>query len=136
MPADLPVADDEIIIKRIPPGRDNIKQEADLRVRATSFAIQPRPNENYSSWSRQSITSPGKLLELEFKKRGEMLGWRVAAISVAAVRSFGLEVVADSTDEDEGHCLIVETEKQKFTDRIWSKLARQTTIVYTVETES
>ena len=60
----------------------------------------------------------------------DVSGWYVAAISVAAVRDLGLDVVPDPTEEDPGHCLIVPTEQQLFTPSIWTTLAKKTTIVY------
>jgi len=54
----------------------------------------------------------------------------VAALSAASVRELGLDVVAAPTEEDPGHCLIVETAEQHFTLKLWSKLAKLTEIVY------
>jgi hypothetical protein len=60
-----------------------------------------------------------------------MTGWSVAAVSVAAVRQLGLDVISDPTEEDPGHCLIVPTNDQGLTPKIWSKLAKKTEIVFT-----
>ena len=130
-----PVNDDEIILKRILPGKDNIKPKGSSTVRATSFGIKPRPSEEYPSWSRQRYTLASELLDLEAKKH-DVSGWTVAAVTVAAVRRLGLDVVSDPTEEDPGHCLIVPTSEQGFTATIWSTLAKETKIVYTGRDES
>lgn len=124
------IADGEIILRRISPGNDNIKQEGSASLRATSFAIRPHPHEKYPSWSRQSLTSPKRLLELEAVAGRDVSQWSVASASVASVRSLGLDVVSDPEEDDHGHFLIVETNRQQFTKRIWSALAKETLIVY------
>jgi hypothetical protein len=53
-------------------------------------------------------------------------GWGVCLLRVNDVRSLHLEVVAVPQNDDPGHCEIRPTEQQKFTDAIWSKLAKKT----------
>ena len=60
-----------------------------------------------------------------------MSGWSVAAVKVEEVRALGLDVAANPTKEDPGHCQIVPTPKQRFSNRLWSKLAKRTRVVYT-----
>lgn len=61
-----------------------------------------------------------------------MSGWHVAALPVAALRALGLRVEADPTPEDAGHCLIKPLAGDDFDgDKVWSKLAKQTRVVYT-----
>lgn len=124
------IADDEIILKRISPRHDNIKKKGVSAFRATSWAVRPRPDEKFPSWSRQIITSAQRLIEIEAATRRDMSGWSIAAVSVGAVRALGLEVETSPTEDDPGHCHIIPTRKQSFTDRIWSQLAKETEIVY------
>ena len=63
-------------------------------------------------------------------KKHDVSGWTVAAVTVASVRRLGLDVVSDPTEEDPGHCLIVPTSEQGFTATIWSRLAKETEIVF------
>ncbi|MGB2986952.1 MAG: hypothetical protein WBE26_13855 [Phycisphaerae bacterium] len=76
------------------------------------------------------LTSAERLLQLEAEHDRDIAGWRVAAILVAVVREFGLDVISAPTEEDPGHCLIVPTQRQPFTKRLWSKLARETEIAH------
>jgi hypothetical protein len=59
-----------------------------------------------------------------------MAGWHVVALPVAQVRELGLDVRFDPTDEDPGHCVIIEG-TQRFSDKLWSQLAKHTRVVYT-----
>jgi len=68
-------------------------------------------------------------LQIEGAKH-DITGWRVASLSAASVRELGLDVVAAPTEEDPGHCLIVETAEQLFTPTLWSELGKLTEIVY------
>lgn len=129
------ISNDEIILKRILPGKDNIKAMGSSKIRATKFGIQPRTNENFPSWSRRKITSEDRLLEIVGQVR-DISGWSVAAVSVSSVRRLGLDVVASPTNEDHGHCEIVPTSHQPFTNKIWSKLAKETTIIYPILKDS
>ncbi len=124
------IADDEILLKRISPRHDNTKKKGGSAFRATSWAVRRRPDEEFPSWSRQSITPAQRLIEIEAATRGDMSGWSVAALTVGAVRALGLEVESSPTEDDPGHCHVVPTHKQSFTDRIWSQLAKETKIVY------
>jgi hypothetical protein len=126
-----PLNDDEIILKRISPRKDNIKPKGGSGFRATSWAIQPRPGEEHSSWSQQSITPAKQLLEIEAAKGQNMSDWSVDSLTIGAVRALELDVVQAPTQEDPGHCLIVPTGEQPFTPKIWSKLAKKTSIIYT-----
>lgn len=123
------ISDDEILLRRISPDRNNIKPKGRTAYRATSWAIRPRPGEQCPSWSRENLTSAEELLQIE-GARHDITGWRVAALSAASVRELGLDVVAAPTEEDPGHCLIVETGEQLFTPTLWSELAKLTEIVY------
>jgi hypothetical protein len=59
-------------------------------------------------------------------------GWRVAAVKVSIVRALGLDVVASPTEEDPGHCHIISASEQQSSGKIWSRLAKDTRIVYPV----
>lgn len=124
------IADDDIILRRISPGEDKIKKKSTSAFRATSFAIQPLPGEEWPSWSRQSITSAQRLIEIEAATRPDMSGWSIAAVRVGEVRALGLEVESSPTQDDPGHCQIVPKPEQSFTKRVWSQLAKKTEIVY------
>lgn len=124
------IAENEVILKRLSNGDDNVKRLADLSLRSTSFGIKPRPSEEYPSWSRENITSPERLLEIEAEKGRDLSGWRVAAICVSTARELGLLVVASPTEEDPGHCHIEPASGESFSDKLWSKLAKKTWIAY------
>ena len=126
-----PVAADEVILKRIPPFPDNTKPRPDIGLTATSYAIRPRADERFPSWSRRVLTDPQALLRIEQRKGRDISGWHVAAVTVGEVEDLKLRVIEDPTPEDPGHCLIVPTPEQPFTNKIWSRLAKLTRIVYT-----
>ena len=127
-----PISSDEIILKRIPPFPGNTIERPAVGLTATSFAIRPRRDEQHPSWSRQEITSPQALLQIEAEKGTDVSSWSVAAVEVRTVRDeLGLEVIADPDEENPGHCLIVPTTRQRFTPGIWSQLAKRTRIIYT-----
>lgn len=130
MTSGVEVRSEELILRRVPPTPYNVKQRPDIGLTATSFAIRPRAGEKGPSWSRASITNPQQLIRIEEQKRGMMAGWHVVQVSVARVRELGLEVRSEPTDEDPGHCVIVER-TQTFSDRLWSQLAKHTRVVYT-----
>ncbi len=96
---------------------------------ATSFALQPRREEEHPSWS---TTVPIELISIEKNKGRDISGWNVAEVVVSVVRELGLDVVRDPTKDDPGHCHIVPTSHQPFTGKIWSKLAQKTRVVYAV----
>lgn len=123
----------DVLLRRLPPSnivettkyRPHIQEET-----ATSFAIQPRPGEEFPSWSLERITSPTELLAIEGRRRQDMTGWRVARVSVRDVQGLGLDVRADPLPgEDPGHCLIVPSASGKFSNKIWKKLAPLTRVV-------
>lgn len=130
------ISSDETILRRIPNHPDNTKDRREHGLTATSRALRPRKLERFPSWTRAGITCPRRLLQLEAEKGTNIIGWQVAAISVGAVREFGLDVRASPRDEDPGHCEIVPRERQQFTKSIWSRLATKTRIVYTGRDES
>lgn len=81
------------------------------------------------SWSRSSVTSPAQLRELAKETGADPEDYTVCYVTVAAVRSLGLDVVASPTNSDPGHCHISETDDQKFAAKVWSKLAKTTRIL-------
>lgn len=130
------VESDEVILKRLPGPQPDYPattiERPGIGLTATSFYLRPRPHEEYPSWSRQKLTSAETLLQLEADKGRDVSGWSVVAVRVEEVRSLGLEVAAKRTEEDPGHCQIVPTASQRFTDKkLWSKLAKRTKVVYT-----
>jgi len=129
--------EDRVILRRIPP-----EEEGSLHKRtifrehlacrtATSFALQPKPDEDFPSWSYSDITDPRQLIAIEIQKGADMTGWQVVNVSVAQVESLKIHVVPDPTQEDPGHCVIKPGDSGKFGRRVWSKLALMTRIVYT-----
>ena len=124
------IASDETILRRISDHPDNTKDRPGRGLTATARALRPRKGELTPSWSRQKITSPERLLELPVAEGIETSGWCVTAVTVAIVRSLGLDVKATPTEEDPGHCDIVRTEQQALTRGVWSRLAKETRIVY------
>lgn len=131
----LRIASDEIILKRLPPSRPGgpttRKNRPGIGLTATSFSLRPRPDEEHPSWSRRSITSAAELLSLAERQGLDIRGWSVCAVTVQDVRDLELDVVATPTDEDPGHCEVVPTERQRFTDKIWSRLAQRALVGYT-----
>lgn len=123
------VAPGKLIHRRIPRSPDNTIDRPGIGKTATSYAIRPRRDERYPSWSTEP--DPIKLLNIEARKGGDMSGWHVIALAVSHVEELGLRVVVDPTEEDPGHCLIVPTRDQAFTNKTWSRLAKRTRIVYT-----
>lgn len=123
------ISDHDTILKRIPPLPDNTKLRGET-LTATSFAIRPKEGE-YPSWSLERITPADALLNIEKRKGRDMAGWRVAAVLVSQVRELGLDVVPDPTDDDAGHCLIKPIRGEEFPDKVWSRLSKETRIVYT-----
>lgn len=133
MPEKLRISNDDTILKRIAPSRDEartVQQRGDA-LTATSLGIKPGRRNPYPSWSLQRVTSAQSLLEIEEKKGREMTGWSVAAVEVRQVRELGLVVVHDPTDEDPGHCLIEPAQGEQFSNKVWSQLAKKTRIVHT-----
>ncbi len=124
---------DETILRRVPPNREGSPAQLIERhgtLTATSIAIRPRRGEAAPSWSRRRITSPPELLEILASAGTDITGWSVVELKVAEVRSLGLDVSADPTVDDKGHCVIVPTLQQPFTDTIWSALAKRTRVVW------
>jgi len=68
-------------------------------------------------------------LAIEARKGRDVSDWSVITLSVREVRKVGLDVRADPTEEDAGHCVVVPTSGQRFTGGIWSKLAKRTRVV-------
>lgn len=129
MPSREPISSDEWIIRRIPPRPNCTVDRPGIGLTATSFAIRPRPQEKYPSWSRRALTSPRRLLQLAASSGIDTTGWQVAQLKVADVRQLGLDVVPEPTEEDPGHCHIVDTATRPFSDAVWSKLAPKALIV-------
>ena len=96
------IADEEIILRRIPPG--NYWQAPGPRIASTNFEL--RPHETGVSVSRNRFTSPEKLLSLAPAARiGE--DWRVAQAVVRDVRAMGFDVIPDPISDDTGHALLI-----------------------------
>jgi hypothetical protein len=126
------IPSEETIIRRLPP--DRVKHRPRVGTTATSFGLKPRRGE-YPSWSRKGITSPRQLVAIEEKKGRNITGWHVCEVAVSTVRELGLDVLHEPTEEDKGHCVIVPTKCQPFTDSVWSKLAQQARVIYTHKPE-
>ena len=96
LPTD-PIADDDILIRRVPPGEAWQKPGPV----PTSVNVELRPGETCLSASRVAITSPKALLDQTGARREQ--GWLVIRAKVADLRAFGLHVVSKPTDLDPGH---------------------------------
>lgn len=94
-----PIADDESVIRHIPGG--TTWQAPGPRITSKNFEL--RAGETGVSVSRQGITSAGALMA---RLGDPAKGSQIAVASVAAIRSLGLEVVADPKDYDAGHAEI------------------------------
>ena len=128
------ISDDEIILRRIPPDPRCVVGNEAGSVRASSFALRPKPDEKGPSFTRLKFTSPKELLNQLALQQIPSADWRVCKILVSDVRALGLEVVYSPTDIDAGHCEI-RPGKQKFTDAIWSKLAKKSRVLSVEEIE-
>lgn len=124
------ISGDETIIRRLPARPDTTKRRPNGELTATSFAIQPKPGESFPSWSRKRITAPEHLLHLAERQGYDITGWKVCQLAVQVVRGLGLDVVADPTDEDPGHCVIKPTTRRAFSKSVWSALAKQTRVLF------
>ena len=121
----------ETILRRITSHPNNTTIREIYGLTATSKALRPRKKtEDFPSYSLARITSAVRLLELEANKGTDIQGWGVLTLTVSAVRKHGLDVVASPTEEDPGHCHIEPTQRQSFTKQIWSRLAKETKIIY------
>ena len=129
------VSPDEIILRRLLSPKPGAPATTQIRpgigLTATSFSLRPRRGEQYPSWSRLLLTSPERLVELAAEDGCDVRGAHVCAVAVQVVRELRLDVVPDPTPADHGHCLIVPTTRQPFTDIIWKRLAQKTRIVHT-----
>lgn len=94
-----PVHDGEILLRHIPGG--TTWQAPGPRITSKNFEL--RPGETGISVSRAGTTSPDQLMA---RLGDPTKGSRIAAGSVADVRTLGLEVVPDEKDYDPGHALI------------------------------
>ena len=106
-----PIADDEIILRRIPPSTlDVISTKPCSQTggfRATSIRMSTLPGEQGLSCTRLSQTSPQKLVLDLLNDSVDPTGWHVCRVFVREVRSLGLEVIHKPTDRDPGHCEIL-----------------------------
>ena len=121
----------EIILRRIPPeGQVSSTQpRSEGGLRAASVRLQNRKGENCVSWSRLLITSPGQLLEQLALDDISPEGWMVCRIAVSEIRKIGWEVVYSRTEQDPGHCHVIETERHPFTRKLWKKVSLKTRIL-------
>ena len=97
------LSDDEIVMRHIP-GGPSWQVPPDGRIASPNFRL--KPNEAGISVSRLSVTSAQKLMELRGNPES---GSHIASARVGDICSFGYMVVADPTDDDPGHALIVPT---------------------------
>src|SRR2546430_275631 len=105
-----PIADDEVILRRVPPSTSNVvstklcPQTGGLR--ATSIRMSTLPGEEGLSCTRLRQTSPQGLLADLLNDSVDPTGWHVCRVFVSEVRALGLEVIHKPTDRDPGHCEI------------------------------
>jgi hypothetical protein len=96
LPTD-PIADDEVLIRRVPPGEAWQKPGPV----PTSVNVELRPGETGLSASRAALTTPIAILAQIGASREQ--GWLVIQAKVGDLRAFGLHVVSKPTDLDPGH---------------------------------
>lgn len=106
-PHDIP--DAEIILKHIPGKTSHQGSPKKPRITSKNFELRHDIGEKGSSATQQSITSADKLLTLPTIKATPASG--VAGARAGDIRSLGLEVIADPTEHDPGHVLIVSANK-------------------------
>lgn len=130
------IPDHIVILRRLlqpRPGNPatTVPDQSGMGNRATSFALRPRANESFPSWSISiSANSPEQLIDQADYDNCDVRGASVCAVRVAQVRELGLDVVLDPTMEDPNHCLMVPQPNGRFSDKVWSKLAKLTRVVY------
>jgi hypothetical protein len=96
------IADDELLLRHIPGG--TLWQAPGPRITSAKFQLRHDRNETGVSVTRQTITSPERLLELV---GGNLkLGSRIASIRADEVRRLGLKVVPKPIPDDPGHAEI------------------------------
>ena len=131
-----PIADEEVILKRVRANDPHCIQPYSDGYRATSFAIRTPPGQEGSSCSRLRLTSPRTLLSLVTIEGKSSDDYLVCRIRVTDVRALNLEVLALPTDEDPGHCEIRKTIDQHLPAKVWSVLAKTTRILTAEEVAS
>lgn len=97
-----PIADHEILLRHIPGG--SLWQAPGPRITSGNFQLRHDRGETGVSVTRQSMTSPARLLELV--GGDPQRGSRVAAVQVGAIRALGLAVEPKPLDDDPGHAEI------------------------------
>lgn len=131
-----PIADEEVILKRVRANDPHCIREYRGGYRATSFAIRIPPGQEGSSCSRLQLTSPRTLLSLATLHGGSPDDYLVCRMRVTDVRALNLEVLALPTDEDPGHCEIRKTVDRYLPASVWSRLAKTTRILTAAEVAS
>lgn len=135
------IADDEIILRRIPPSTPQMnstkeRPQPEWGHRAVSCRLSTAPGEEGLSCTRLRQTSPKSLLADLLTDDIVPTDWLVCRIIVRDVRSLGLEVIHKPTDRDPGHCEIVGKDKAKmlaFPNKKSQQLAKKTRILTTEE---
>lgn len=126
------IADDEVILRRIPPstlGMASTKELPNGDHRATSVRLSTKPDEQGLSCTRLKLTSPQQLLaQLEHDGIAQD-GWFVCRMTVSDVRSLALEVIPFPTERDPGHCEIRSLDSLAYPNTRNSKLAKKTRIL-------
>ena len=125
------IADDEIILRRIPP--EGIQERPEGGHRANSFLLRKRPGEDGSSCFRLCLMSPKDVLKLDMKEGNTREGWRICRIRVSDARALGFLVIPVHEEGKPGHCEIrhddtLQIDLKKWNKR-WSSLARTTRLL-------
>ena len=121
----------EIILRRIPPEGhvSSTQPRPEGGLRASSVRLLNKKGESRVSWSRLLITSPKQLLAQLTLDGISPQGWMVCRIAVSEIRKLGWEVVCCRTEQDPGHCHVVETDRHPFTRKLWKKVSVKTRIL-------
>lgn len=117
----LPIADDELIYRRIPASQGWYDPESTLPLSPKAF--RPRSGDNDGiSVTRASFRSPA-----EEAKNNRGVRFFVATLCVGDIRKHGMDVVAQPIDGNPGHAIIPELryESRKETDNFQQLLAHR-----------
>lgn len=109
------IADDEFVIRHIPPGTTWQAPGPPPRITSANCRLRSHLGETFLSVSRLQLTTPEQLL---VRVGGDVAaGSRVACVRVAELRSLGFEVLPDPLSDDSGHAGIYPTDRAAFTDK-------------------
>ena len=125
------IHDNEILLRRIPPGNTIAREEGGDR--PESWRLQPRQREDGASCHRLAFASPQNVLNDLERQGHDTAGWTICAIRVADVRAVGLDVVVVEHGNLPGHCEIRPPVGANVGKKAFSKLAKKCRILTSEE---